>query len=281
MAVLITEPGVRQLFFQDLPLQDVIEIPMCRGSGSREFALGAEFAPLKGTDLFISLVPWISRSLISLLEMIRPSASIGFFSAYQHTLELDYSVHSAALYFRCAQWLNPALEIQHYCQPPVFRPSVETRARTIRNLVPKGFRILGVHNETIQEKEWSSPRLANVLVQFLDLNSDYVVFNFSTKPQPRISAVSDRVVPIEGLSRQIAVCLMSKSDLFLGVDSCMLHVADFFRVPGVGLFGSTNPSEFGFLMDHPHDYVTRPSMQAIQVEPVLEALLRLAPLTRS
>jgi ADP-heptose:LPS heptosyltransferase len=35
------------------------------------------------------------------------------------------------------------------------------------------------------------------------------------------------------------------ADAFLGVDSCMLHAADLFRVPSVGLFGPTRPSEFG------------------------------------
>lgn len=46
-----------------------------------------------------------------------------------------------------------------------------------------------------------------------------------------------RLVRVERLRLGVALALVSLSDLFLGVDSCMLHMADLCRVPGVGLFG--------------------------------------------
>jgi hypothetical protein len=34
----------------------------------------------------------------------------------------------------------------------------------------------------------------------------------------------------------VAMAVIRDSDLFLGVDSCMLHAADFFRLPGKSAF---------------------------------------------
>jgi ADP-heptose:LPS heptosyltransferase len=52
-------------------------------------------------------------------------------------------------------------------------------------------------------------------------------------------------VPCDGIALDTAMCLVSQASLFVGVDSCMLHAADLFRVPSVGLFGPTNAIEFG------------------------------------
>jgi ADP-heptose:LPS heptosyltransferase len=65
---------------------------------------------------------------------------------------------------------------------------------------------------------------------------------------------------------------VAESDFFIGVDSCMLHVADIARVPGVGLFGPTNVKEFGFYIG-PHIMIQGDgSMDKIPVEMVIKAL---------
>jgi len=68
---------------------------------------------------------------------------------------------------------------------------------------------------------------------------------------------------------------VAESDLFVGVDSCMLHVADMARIPGVGLFGPTNAKEFGFYIG-PHIMIqAEGSMEKIGAGQVTEALNRL------
>jgi ADP-heptose:LPS heptosyltransferase len=66
--------------------------------------------------------------------------------------------------------------------------------------------------------------------------------------------------------------LVGEADLFVGVDSCMLHVADLFRVPGVGLFGPTRPRQWGFRFGLHRHVVTEGDMSEIREDEVLGAL---------
>jgi len=86
---------------------------------------------------------------------------------------------------------------------------------------------------------------------------------------------ASRVIPCYGLSLPSSCCLVAESDFFIGIDSCMLHVADMARVPGVGLFGPTNAKEFGFYIG-PHIMIQADgSMDKIAVDIVAEALNQL------
>jgi ADP-heptose:LPS heptosyltransferase len=69
--------------------------------------------------------------------------------------------------------------------------------------------------------------------------------------------------------------LVANADLFVGIDSSMLHAADLARVPGVGLFGPTRAATWGFRFG-PHRHVDRSTMADITVEEVLSAMEDLA-----
>src|SRR4029077_19855198 len=90
-----------------------------------------------------------------------------------------------------------------------------------------------------------------------------------------------RLLSLDGLPLANALALATLSDMFLGVDSCMLHMADVSRVPGVGLFGPApddplGAQEVGFrLADHLH-ISGEGSMTDVKVPDVLNALERIA-----
>jgi ADP-heptose:LPS heptosyltransferase len=65
--------------------------------------------------------------------------------------------------------------------------------------------------------------------------------------------------------------LVADADLFLGVDSSMLHAADLARVPGMGIFGPTSAATWGFRFAA-HRHVDRSTMADITVEEVLDAM---------
>ena len=68
------------------------------------------------------------------------------------------------------------------------------------------------------------------------------------------------------------MALVTEADFFLGIDSCMLHAADFAGVPSVGLFGPTSAAEFGFLVG-PHIAIqAQQTMAEIEVPDVSDAL---------
>jgi ADP-heptose:LPS heptosyltransferase len=130
-----------------------------------------------------------------------------------------------------------------------------------------------VHAETSSSKTWETKTFIDLLDQFLQRHDDFIAFNLG-ESQPPLDAgkFGDRIIPCAGLPISVAFNLVGSADLFLGVDSCMLHVADFHRVPGIGLFGPTSSSEFGFRLG-PHRHVCGDgSMDSISVHQVLDAL---------
>jgi len=82
----------------------------------------------------------------------------------------------------------------------------------------------------------------------------------------------DRIIQYPHAALPYKFSMLGESDLFLGVDSCMLHAADLFRIPGVGLFGPSDPRRAGFRFA-PHRHVSKPKgMEYIREQEVLEAL---------
>jgi ADP-heptose:LPS heptosyltransferase len=65
--------------------------------------------------------------------------------------------------------------------------------------------------------------------------------------------------------------LVATADLFVGIDSSMLHAADLARVPGVGLFGPTRAVEWGFRFA-PHRHIDMSTMADITVQSALDAM---------
>jgi ADP-heptose:LPS heptosyltransferase len=120
---------------------------------------------------------------------------------------------------------------------------------------------------------WPTDRWITVLEWFLERHSDTVVLDVGLCDLglDRLSC-GDRVIPCAGLPLSVAIGLLQWGNLFIGVDSCFLHAADLFRVPGVGLFGPTNSREFGFRFG-PHRHVSgNPSMHSITVDAVIHAV---------
>jgi ADP-heptose:LPS heptosyltransferase len=85
----------------------------------------------------------------------------------------------------------------------------------------------------------------------------------------------DRIFPYLGLPLDLAIGLVANADLFVGIDSSMLHAADLAGIPGVGLFGPTRAATWGFRFG-PHRHVEMSTMADITVEDVLAAMEDLA-----
>jgi ADP-heptose:LPS heptosyltransferase len=135
-------------------------------------------------------------------------------------------------------------------------------------------RILLVHPETKPEKTWPPDRFAWVLDRFLAARPEYVVLVSSLAPVD-FGVGDPRVIRID-FHLELAFALVRHVDLFLGVDSCFLHAADLFRVSGIGLFGPTRPSQWGFRLSPDARHIAEASMADVRREPVLEALLDIA-----
>ena len=270
---LICETGARDTFFSELSLRSVCEVDMHIANDGKIFDADYVAQAIRPCDLLISLNPWHSGSMDLLLDILAADRSIGFHSAFQIALKLDYSKHSADLAFDIPRSLDSSLRLDDFAAPPVFPRQYLDQARRIRQAVSPDFQVLAVHADTQLEKMWPSYHLASLLRTFLGKHPNFVVFVLGLKDLHLDSGEdTSPIIPCYGLSIAAAICLVAQTDLFLGVDSCMLHAADLFRIPGVGLFGPTNSEERGFRFGRGRHVCGLGSMKNISEHAVLQAL---------
>jgi ADP-heptose:LPS heptosyltransferase len=227
-------------------------------------------------DIFIDTLPWNSLADVimrPLLQHLAPTTSIGFSPEIYDIVVPKEECHSADLMFTLARLFDSSLRIESYAQPVPLRPSVQQEARSMRAAVPAGVKVLVVHADAgWTDKRWPVTRFIDVLDRFLSRHRDFVAWVVGMgQEELNVGRERDRVFPLLGLPLDLAMGLVANADLFVGVDSSMLHAADLARVPGVGLFGLTRPGLWGFRFA-PHRHVDRNTMADITVEDVLEAM---------
>ena len=276
---LICDQNVRAPLLSDIEFRQVAEAPMTRNvpDWTREFDAALVARAIGPCDLFISLVPWWSNSLEQLLRLLDPEHSAGFFPSFRWQVELNFRQHAADLSFQIPLTLDASLRIDDYAAPLRLAPSAWRAAKRIRRAIPSTYRLLIVHADTGPPKMWPAHRFVAVLDAFLDRHLDVIVILIGGSPQPLDQGrQAARIIPSYGLRLERALALVGLADMFLGVDSCMLHAADLFRVPSVGLFGDSSPLEFGFRFSEDSIVCAGTSMLGITVASVAQALDRLS-----
>ena len=239
----------------------------------RTFNAAAAARRIGKCDLLLSLNPWRSVSLDRLVRLLAPKLSIGFSPAFHVALRKRLTQHAADEAFRVPARLDPRLHLRDFASPPRLPPRVRPRIREFLKATAPGKRILAVQNETKRNKIWPPQRLSRLLASFLERHPDFVVFVLDFhKPKLRLPDFKGCVIHSRGLPLLYAFGVVQESDLFLGADSSMLHAADLFRVPGVGLFGPTDPRRYGFRFARHRHIRNRRGMKHISESAVLAAL---------
>ena len=275
---LVCRRGPDLFCFDDLAVNRKIALDARFNGQDYQFDAEAAAAEIGQCDLFLSLVPWSSSSLSNLLETWRGIVSIGFFENYTRRLHRNYSKPSADLAFDVVRSLQPDYRLQDFVEPLRYPTERRQDVREIFSMLEPGTRTLSVHMDTHAHKTWDEKRWVESLDAFLDKHTNFVALLVGRPGHPIDTEQwrnADRVIPCYGLSLSASCCLVAESDFFIGIDSCMLHVADMARVPGVGLFGPTSAKEFGFYIG-PHIMIQADGlMEKIEVAMVAEALNQL------
>jgi hypothetical protein len=229
---LVLPRGAPRVLFDDLPLRAVDEIAMHATPTARTFDVDELLAVAGRMDFLIAPNPWFSHSVAALLARVKPRRSIGFFATFTDALPLDFGKHSLDLTFDVVRHLDRGARPEDHAEP-------------IR--VPPAATALVAHNETKPAKRLPAETFARCLRRFTESRPDWLVLVLARAQfDTDVVCASPGVLPVTGLPLLSAIALIAAADLFLGPDSFPLHVADFHRVPGIGLFGPTSPEEFGF-----------------------------------
>ncbi len=243
---LLCSSGSYTCVFDELSLLRRVPIDAQWVDCGREFDYRHVARQVDSCDLFVSLVPWQSRSLKGLMKLLGPELTIGLFPGFDIEVPLDYGKHTSELAFDIVTRVSDQRHLGEFLAPVIYPEEAMREAREILRMFDQGTRVLTVHADTQERKMWPAGRFAAVLNHFLEDRPEFVALLVGHTAQPiDLGPHRDRIIPCYGLRLPTSLSLVSQSDLFLGVDSCMLHVADFSRVPAVGLFGPTRAEEFG------------------------------------
>jgi hypothetical protein len=270
----IGQRGIGRTIFHGIRFKKFCDVAMAGDAGSqRQFDADSLARRVGRCDLLISLNPWQSPPVDRLLARLAPESSIGFFREFERRVTLDRAKHSADLTFDIVRALDPTRNIDAFAQAPRFAPRFVQQAARVRRAFPAGCRVLAVHAETRRQKMWPARRFVSLLDSFLERQPDFlaVVVGSSDLGLDR-GRHGRRVIPVHGLPLATSALLVGSADLFVGIDSSMLHAADLFRVPGVGLFGPTSPAEWGFRFSRHRHLRARGRMSTLSENRVLEAL---------
>jgi ADP-heptose:LPS heptosyltransferase len=266
----------RQLYYSDLDLHAVHELELEQTNVGWEFDAEALTRLIGDCDLVLCINPWHTASVSDLLSRLPAAESIGFFPEFQRHIQCDYHGHAIDMAFAVPAFLNSALKLSDFSQPPSISAMASAMAEEFRRLCAGSQRTLFVHTDTRQEKSWPLDRFRLVLHHFLRDFPEFTAFVVDLHGEEiRRGRFPDRVVPVS-LPLDASFALLRSCDLFLGIDSCHLHAADLFRVPGVGLFGPTTSRRWGFRFSNHTHVQGNGSMDAVEVADVCRAMQELA-----
>lgn len=244
---LVCLPGSAEMFFRELPVRRFVEVTRVEATNGYTFDSSSILQRIARCDLLLSFNRWFCPATERLLRHWQPSRSIGLFRDFKESVAFRHDVHASDLSFRVAQQIDAALRWDDFAAPPMINAEVEAQAEEFYSLLPSGMRVLALHAETGREKQWKPEYWRALLDQFLSRNKNFMVLPLGLDPLDLDRCRHrSRIIGAYGAPFHFALASLRRAHLFLGVDSCMLHAADAFGLPSVGLFGPTSAQEFGF-----------------------------------
>ncbi|MGH9631135.1 MAG: hypothetical protein ACRD7E_22750, partial [Bryobacteraceae bacterium] len=176
----ICERPIYDLFFRKLALRRVICLePERLNAGDRQEARLAIFdsdriaSRVGSCDLFLSLVPWRSRYLDRLIDLLAPGLTAGLAHGFDITLPRRQDLHAFDHAFELATLFDPFLALERFAGPPELDAEAADQAKKIASMLPGSSRILAVHNETRRDKVLPPDHLRSALQSFVRKHRNY------------------------------------------------------------------------------------------------------------
>jgi ADP-heptose:LPS heptosyltransferase len=249
------------MLYAEVRTRHRIQVTVRPGLFAHEIALPQKI-PANDYDVFVSLATWQSEQIMTLAEMTAAPIKLGFFSSSNLRPE-PQPRHDFDRLFSLAAPFRRGARLEQYAAPP-----------QVLAAHPKSGKRLVVHADTRREKMWPIERYDSLLAQFAAMHPDVEVVVLNVRDddlQRTLRFANTRVVRTSLLD---AMALTASADFFVGVDSCMLHVADLCSIPGLALFGPTMPEQFGFRFSPGGRHIqANVDLASLTVDRVLESLV--------
>ncbi|PWI54422.1 hypothetical protein B5K03_09560 [Rhizobium phaseoli] len=225
---------------------------------------------LKACDLLLSVDPGEPPDYAGeIINVLRPALSVGWPANHKISLAQNNQVHFADEVFQAASFFDRSLRVESFAEPPRLGVRELDFAISVAQQW-KGYRCCVVHCETSAVKMWPIGFFRRLLDVVLSRFRDMIVLVVGTGSHYLDDIPhGNRVISCEGLTLSKSMALVGCADAFIGVDSSMLHVADMFLVPAIGLFGPTDPARWGCrFTQHEHIRAHGGALNMLSVEEV-------------
>lgn len=247
---LICSEGPHEFLMAGLGFDEVIAIPMRSEAVGRSFDVDHAAERLGRCEMFIDLAPWPSTTVPSLARKVQAARTFGYGEGYDVVVPRDFSKNAVELAFDVARAVDPRLDVRRFKTFPDPSPRATLAVDQIIDWKERAqaSHLLAVHADTFPHKTWSAEGFRRVIGSVLDECPQAACVIVGHQPPPLIlDRLASRMICLQGFSLESSMAIVSRSDAFLGIDSCMLHAADFTGVAGTLLFGpSTCPKEWGY-----------------------------------
>jgi ADP-heptose:LPS heptosyltransferase len=275
---IIYDAYIAPTWLYELPLKKIILVEVVRKKQNILFDYISVSNILQGSDLFISFNYGYHAAIYALVNLLEPKFSIGFDASFDAELYQDHCKHASEIYYEAAKLLSVHEDIKTYCYPPKILFSIENIVKNlfsgIKNIVDGEAFILAIHTDTQPCKMWNQENWIIFIENFLNDFSNGIIVILGVTFEFNIH--ESRVVDLTKLPIDMSMALLKQCNAFIGVDSCMLHIADLFNIASVGLFIGTSHKVYG-LKYSPH-YLNLVSNKKNCVSPddALEAIKKVA-----
>lgn len=268
----VAAPGAREMIFPDIPVARSLELPFETSPKGKEFDAAALAKALGPIPVFVSLNPWHSESMDELLDLLDCPRTVGFVDEFDETIALDFRKHTMDLAFDVIRHLVPNAAFDDHISPPGFRPKDMTLADEVAGHLRPASPLIGVHFETLPQKELPAPIATELIVQLAETWRNGIIVDVGLISAVAVDQRPENYFHLSGLGLATGFSLMRHMDVFVGVDSCFLHAADFCRVPLVGLFGPTDPHEFGARLGGTAQHLKRAEMSDYSAQDIIQEM---------
>jgi len=235
--------------FYGIKFKKIIGIRFWEEDVGRRFDSQLLLNEINDCDLLISLNPWgEDLDITDLLKSLKLKKSVGFYKRFELAIPFDLKKHNIDLNFDIAKSIDSSLNIDHFTYPPIIGEDFNILRERLSKKIPDSIKLLALHTDTKEDKMWRNEGYLEVLEKIIEKYPNIgIVIVGEESINVENSAIRDNVLFFSEttLPFRIACAIVSISNFFLGIDSVFLHVADFYRIPTVGLFGPTSDVEFG------------------------------------
>ncbi|MEL7488149.1 MAG: glycosyltransferase family 9 protein, partial [Pseudomonadota bacterium] len=220
------------------------KIAVYKSASGYDFDAGRVADLANDTDAFFSMTTWHSPSIDQVLVHLSPkTSSHGFFSQYdQH-----FNDHNTSNLVKYARLVETGFEASGADYAYAHKSRLwSTIPPGILDTIDASERTVVIHPFTVSGRNHSPEFWIDVIGGLLEEHIAVRFFVIGDERNLEIKAALDneRLIFVPPIF-PVATYLISRCDVFVGIDSCFMHYADLLRRPAIGVFRSASIALWG------------------------------------